>query len=121
MRHLVIAVLAVAAGGMALIAAAQRVIDDSATLTALAPTERVDGSALEALAAIAVYRDGELIEAVPFGEPGGDFTWREDGLPSGRHCYQVTALDLDGNESDRSEVACKRILFPPRAPTLTVR
>jgi chitodextrinase len=58
-----------------------------------------------------IYRDGAFIKSVP--SP----TAYDTGLnPETRYCYTVSALDNNGNESERSDMVC--ITTPPLSDTI---
>ncbi len=99
---------------------------DDANVSATAPTQNTDGSALTDLAALRFYRSSNgaalvLAATVP-ATPGARVGFVDANLPDGRHCYVATAIDLSGNESAISNESCKDIdTLAPNGPTnLTV-
>lgn len=86
---------------------------DDNNLSWVAPTENVDGSALDDLAGFRIYRSVD--------SPGGDYelivdiddptatTYLDADRGQGLHCYVATAYDEAGNESSFSNEACKAI------------
>ena len=107
---------------------AKGLLAEDNNLSGIAPTQNADGSALVDLATINIYHkidNGEysLLVALPFDEEGGTFTYLHSDQGQGVHCYQATAVDVEGNESDPSNEACKVVdTLAPGAPSgLTVR
>lgn len=88
-------------------------VDRSARLSWTAPAKRVDGSALSATD-IAAYR---IYHSNADGSIGRDYkvessllSYELNGLPSGEHHFAVATVDLNGEESDLSEVVSKQIM-----------
>ena len=92
-----------------------------------APTENVDGSAINGPLNYNLYRSGTEVV-----DPDTDFfyvvvgTLQQDGsyeapldqFPEGRHVIALTAVDADGDESALSNTLGFRIGIAPNAPTL---
>lgn len=113
-------------GAMLLVLIAARVLAETNTLTAMAPAENTDGSVLTDLASIRIYysQDGgafEVIAEEPFTEAGGMFSYQDERL-DGVHCYKLTAVAADGDESDFSNEACKTVdtILPKAVTNLVV-
>lgn len=91
---------------------------DNAALTWDNPTLNEDGSTLDDLAGLKVYRDQsdcnnpQLIATLGVVESYADID-----VPSGTNCYVVAAFDTSGNESAYSNKAYKVVdLLAPAAP-----
>lgn len=100
-------------------------VNAASTLTWVPPTSNTDGSPLTDLSVYRVYRRNSdttgaytLLATVP--APANGYT--DNATLEGVNCYQVAAVDDDGNESAPSNQACKTIdTLRPNAPTgLTV-
>lgn len=87
-----------------------------ATLNWAPPTEREDGTPLEAVSGYRIYygRDPEQLEHMI--EVGRDVTeYRIDNLESGEWYFAVAAISEEGIESAPSSVERKTIEEPPRS------
>lgn len=101
---------------------------NQAVLTATAPTTNVDGSVLNDLTSIRVYRKKDagaysVLVTSPYDVEGGTFTYTDQNLVTGTYCYKLTAIRATGAESALSNESCKALdLRTPSAPTnLTVQ
>ncbi len=86
----------------------------SATLSWVAPTENADGTVLNDLAGYRVYY-GRTLGSYPSSKAinnPGVTTTVVDNLSEGTWFFVVTARDLNGNESDKSNAASKTIILP---------
>ncbi|MBT8441221.1 MAG: putative Ig domain-containing protein, partial [Gammaproteobacteria bacterium] len=86
----------------------------SATLSWAAPTENADGTPLTDLAGYRVYYGktyGNYSSSKAINNPGV-VTTVIDNLSEGTWFFVVTARDLNGNESEESNVASKTIVLP---------
>jgi hypothetical protein len=87
--------------------AVEAVADGSATLSWVAPTERTDGTPLTNLAGFKIYwgqEEGKYPNVVTLDNPGLA-TYVVENLGSGTWYFTTTAFDVDGVESDFSNVA----------------
>lgn len=93
----------------------------SAVLTCGAPTAYTDGTPISGAITYRFYRGttaGSQTTASP-DQPSCAYTW--PGLAVGTHYFSATAI-VDGEESERSNVASKVIVATPNPPTnLTVQ
>ena len=89
-------------------------------LTWTAPTTNTDGSPLTDLGSYRVYRGNSsggaktLLATVTAPVTA----YQDSSTLEGLNCYAITAVDLDGNESNYSNEACKFVdTIAPNAPT----
>jgi hypothetical protein len=95
----------------------------TATITFSAPTEYTDGTSIATGAAISyrVYQGARTGTKTQVGTITSTSTTINSGLQAGQeYCWEVTAV-INGQESARSNQACKAFAFPtPDTVTITV-
>jgi uncharacterized protein YceK len=97
-------------------------------LTWTIPTQRTDGTSLPALQYKETRIQWGTSSAGPFnvgqkivtGTATSTSIAGTGGVP-GTRCYVAVAVDVNGLESAPSNVACKTVVAPPRAPVLTLQ
>ncbi len=88
-------------------------VERSAQLSWSLPSERADGSDLELYEIDTFYiyhttEDGSVEERLEVN--GDETTLNIDNLEGGKHLFTVTAVDINGLESDFSDIVTKTIL-----------
>jgi hypothetical protein len=100
----------------------------------VAPTTNTDGSVLDDLAQIRIYKaltnsaaecataQYEFLVSLDFTDEGQAFTYLDaNQTQDGTYCYKATAVDAQGNTSEFSNIASKDVdLLAPSSPTITV-
>ena len=86
-----------------------------------APTERTDGSPIEGALTYNLYIDGIQLVTFPGSlNPDGSYEFKRD-FAHGDYVAEITALDSEGLESDKSNSVPFTVRSAPKAPTsLTV-
>ncbi len=70
------------------------------------------------VARYAIYRDGQLVHQI---DDAATLQWTDGPLPNATYEYEVTAIDVVGNESDPSNPEAVTVaVTPPAPPTLSV-
>jgi hypothetical protein len=103
-------------------------------ISGVAPTTNTDGSVLDDLAQIRIYKaltnsaaecataQYEFLVTLDFADEGQTFTYLDaNQTQDGTYCYKATAVDAQGNTSEFSNIASKDVdLLAPSSPTITV-
>jgi hypothetical protein len=97
----------------------------SANLTWTQRMTNTDGSELRDLAGFRIYRragtsNNDFVLLATVTNPAAR-SYTDNATFEGENCYQITAIDAVGNESDPSNVVCKNVdTIRPNSPELSV-
>ncbi len=81
-------------------------LDTAVTLSWTNPAAQVDGTPLDDLSAIRIYRNGEFLTDIETSIAGEEMSWNDDVAFGFSYDYQINAVDNESteNESDISEL-----------------
>ena len=85
--------------------------DTAVTLSWTNPAEQIDGTPLDDLSAIRIYRNGELLTDIETSDAGTEMIWADDVDFGFSYDYQISAVDNESTENESDILDLQRVWY----------